>query len=125
MGGSFLNVAQRDAAVEGGGDDSVAKRVRSDRLDDPGSASNAPDDASCAVPVEAPAVARGEDRPDRRSPTARSTAARCTRRKRDGHGPTALADDGEGPVAPLDTKDLDIGADRFVDIAVRAGLVPG
>jgi hypothetical protein len=55
--------SQRYTGVEGGGDEGVSQGVRADRLGDPGSAGDTADDASCAVPVEAPAVAGGEDRP--------------------------------------------------------------
>jgi hypothetical protein len=108
-----LDVAQRYAGVEGGSNESVSQRVGADRLDDPGSSSNVPHDASCAVPVETPAVAGGKDRPCGSFADGQVDGASGARRKRDGDGLAALAEDGEGPMAALDADGLDVGADRF------------
>ena len=52
MGGGFLDVAARDAGVEGGGDEGVAESMRADLLGQPGAAGNPPDDPPGAVPVQ-------------------------------------------------------------------------
>lgn len=59
----FLDVAQRDASVQGGGDERVAQRVRSDPLVDAGAARDPPDDAAGAVPIHPLPVRAQEDRP--------------------------------------------------------------
>jgi hypothetical protein len=51
VGGSLLNIAQRHAGVQGGGDECVCERVRSDGLGDPGTARDLPDDPPGAVQV--------------------------------------------------------------------------
>jgi hypothetical protein len=62
VGGSLLNIAQRHAGVQGGGDGCVSERVRSDGLGDPGTARDLPDDPPGAVPVQPPPVSGEEDR---------------------------------------------------------------
>jgi len=44
-------------------DESVAERVRTDRLGDPSAPRHPSDDTTCAVAVEAAAVSTEEDRP--------------------------------------------------------------
>jgi hypothetical protein len=61
--GGFLDVAERDPGVEGGGDERVPQRVRPDRLGDPGAAGDPADDPGGAVPVQPPAIGGQEDRP--------------------------------------------------------------
>ena len=61
MRGRFLDVTERDPGVEGGGDEGVAKRVRSDMLGDPGAAGHPADDPGGAVPVQ-PLPSRPRDR---------------------------------------------------------------
>jgi hypothetical protein len=51
VGGGLLNVAQRHARVEGGGNERVPQRVRADVLADPGAARDLADDPPGAVPV--------------------------------------------------------------------------
>jgi hypothetical protein len=67
-----LDVAQGDAGVEGGGDESVSQRVRADRLRDAGLLGDSADDSAGAVPVEALPSRRRKIGPSRRSPMARS-----------------------------------------------------
>jgi hypothetical protein len=74
VGGGFLDVAQRDPRVEGGGNERVAQRVRVDQLGDGCPARDPPDDASGAVPVEARPSLVVKIGPAQRSPTARSKA---------------------------------------------------
>ena len=54
MTGSFLDVAQWHAGVEGGGDERVSQCERPDSFDDPGLASDATHDTRRAVTVESP-----------------------------------------------------------------------
>jgi hypothetical protein len=56
MGSGFLDVAQRHACVECGGDEGVPERVRAYRLADSGTAGDPADDPGGAVPVQPPAV---------------------------------------------------------------------
>lgn len=53
MGGGFLDVAERDACVEDGGDECVAQGVWADGLVDAGAAGDAAHDAAGAVAVHA------------------------------------------------------------------------
>ena len=62
MRGGFLNVTQRHAGVEGGSNEGVVQRVRSDRLGDPGPAGHSPDDPGGPMTVKALAARPGEDR---------------------------------------------------------------
>jgi hypothetical protein len=61
MRSGLLNVAQRHARVEGGGDERVPQRVRADVLADPGATGDLPNDPSGAVPVQPPPVTGEED----------------------------------------------------------------
>ena len=74
VAGCFLDVSEWDAGVEGGSDERVAQRVRTDALVDPGSSGDTSNDSGGAVSVEPAAGAVAEDRPFARSPTAISTA---------------------------------------------------
>ena len=56
MRGSFLDTAERDPGVEGGGDERVPQGVRPDRLGDPSAASHPADNPGGAVPVLPPSV---------------------------------------------------------------------
>jgi hypothetical protein len=69
-----LNVAQRDAGVEGGGDERVPECVRADVLADSGAARDLADDPPGAVPVQPPPVNGDEEGPSQRSSMARSIA---------------------------------------------------
>jgi hypothetical protein len=61
VGGGLLHVAQRHAGVQGGGDERVSERVRSDGLGDPGAARDLADDPPGAVPVQPSPVFGEED----------------------------------------------------------------
>ena len=116
VAGGFLDVAQRDAGVEGGGDERVAQGVGSDSLGDPGAAGDAPHD---------PARRRGgrvgcrrrsrKIGPSLRSPMARSTA----RAVRGASGMVTILPPlrmhGQGAVPALEAEAFDVGADRFRD----------
>jgi hypothetical protein len=113
VGGGFLDVAKRDARVEGGGDERVAQGVRPDLLGESGAFGDAAEDPSGSVPVKAlfgggeedgsvAAFADGEvDRP---------CGTRC---EGDDGFLAALAGDGQGPVAALGGQVLDVRAGSF------------
>jgi len=61
VGSRFLNIAQRHADVETGGDERVPERVRADVLADPGAARDFADDPPGAVLVQPPPVVGEED----------------------------------------------------------------
>jgi hypothetical protein len=63
MRGSFLDVAQRNPGIKGGGDESMTKGVGAYGLGDPGAAGQSADNPGGAVPVQSPAVRCQEDRP--------------------------------------------------------------
>jgi len=56
-----LHVAQRNPGVQGGGDECVPERVRSDGLGDPGAARGLPEDPPSAVPVQPPPLTGEEE----------------------------------------------------------------
>jgi hypothetical protein len=60
VGGGLLNVAQRHAGVERGGDERMPQRVRPYVLADPGAAGDLADNPPGAVPVQPP-PAGGEE----------------------------------------------------------------
>jgi len=74
--GGFLNVAQRDAGVEGGGDERVKQRMGTDLLEDPCPSGDSPHDPGSAVTIE---TATGKITKDR-------TGAAFSDRKVDGPG---------------------------------------
>jgi len=52
MRGGFLDVAERDPGIQGGGDERMPQRVRPDRFGDPGAEGDPADDPGGAVPVQ-------------------------------------------------------------------------
>src|SRR5260221_12090813 len=60
--GGLLDIPQRDACVEGRGNESVPECVGPYRLGDPGAASHAADDTRGTVPVQPSAIGGDEDR---------------------------------------------------------------
>ena len=62
VAGRFLHVTQRDAGVQGGGDEGVTQRVRSDPLADPGTASDTAHDPPSSMPIDPFTVGVEEDR---------------------------------------------------------------
>jgi hypothetical protein len=114
MRGRFLDVAERNSGVKGGGDERVPQRVRADGLGDPGPQGNPADDPRGAVPVQ-PASARGEEH-----------RAACSLadgqvdrpggagRERDGDDLAALAGDHQRAVTALEAQVLDVGAGGFL-----------
>ena len=63
VAGGFLDIAERDAGVEGSGDERVAEGVGSDALGDPGPSGDAAHDPTGRVTVDPPVVGSDEDRP--------------------------------------------------------------
>ena len=91
VAGGFLDVAQRDAGVERGGDERVAQRVRSDSLGDAGASGDAPHDPAGGVPVEPVAVRAEEDRAFAAFADGEVDSSRGARCERDGDDLAALA----------------------------------
>jgi hypothetical protein len=58
-----LDVAERDAGVEGGSDERVPERVRTDGLGDPGPFRDSAEGAAGAVPIEPLPAGAQQDRP--------------------------------------------------------------
>ena len=110
MGRGFLDVAQRDAGVEGGGDEGMPQGVRPDRLGDPGAAGDPADDPPGAVPVQPPPARCEEHRSLATLTYGKVDGAGGARGERDCDDLAALAGDHQGPVAPLGAHGLDICA---------------
>ncbi len=62
MTGCFLNVAERDAGIEGGGDERMPQRMRTDLLEDPGPAGDSTHNPGSAVTIETATGTVTEDR---------------------------------------------------------------
>ena len=102
-------------ASEGGGDEGVAERVRSDRLVDAGLAGEATHDPPGGVSVEAFAVPSEEDRSLDAFTDRQVDRAGCARCRWDGHDLAALAQHGEGAMPALEAERFDVGAECFGD----------
>lgn len=113
--GRFLNVAERDTGVEGGGDERVPQRVRADALAHTRPFREAPDDPRRGVTIEPSAVHAEEDRTLEPVPDGEIDGTSRSRRERDGHDLAALPADQQHPVAPFETEILDVGSQRFRD----------
>jgi hypothetical protein len=105
-----LNVAQRHAGVQGGGDERVPQRVRADVLADTGAARDFADDPPGAVPVQPPPVMGEED-----GAVAAFAGGQVDRpggagRERYGDDLAALAGNRQGPVPALQAQVLDVSA---------------
>ena len=61
VGGGFLDIAQRDTGVEGGGDESVAQRVGAGVLVDPSRLRDAAHDPGCGVTIQSATVVAEEN----------------------------------------------------------------
>ncbi len=91
MAGGLLDVTQRDAGIEGSGDEAVAEGVWSDSFVDPGVAGDSPHDPRRPVAVETVAVAADEDRSFGSFADNKVDGASGARRERDCDGLAALA----------------------------------
>jgi hypothetical protein len=113
MAGCFLDVSERDAGIERGGDGRMAQGVRPDPLPNPGSAGDTPDDPGGGVTVEPLTVDVEEERPFAAFADCEIDGTSGAWRERDDHGLAALAQDCEGAVATLEAERLHVGAGRF------------
>ena len=110
-----MDVAQRHASVERGGDERVSERVRADLLADAGVAGGLADDPPGAVPVQPPPAAGQEDRAVAAFARGQVDRPGGAGRQRDGDDFASLAGDGQGPVPALQAQVLDVGAGGFGD----------
>lgn len=110
VGGDFLYVAQRDACVQGGGDERVAKRVRADLFDEPCLAGDAADDPPGGVPVEPLARGGGQDRSFAAFADGQVDRACDARREQDDGFLAVLAGDRQGPVPAFCAQGFDVRA---------------
>src|SRR3954447_23893646 len=112
-----LDVAQRDAFVQGGGDEGGAHRVRADAVGagDAGLAGEAADEAPGGDPVEGGAGGGGEDRPLGAVADAGVERDEHAGGEQCGGAPVALAAVAEHSVALGDGEVVDAGVDGFAD----------
>jgi hypothetical protein len=113
--GGFLDVAERDPGVEGGGDERVPQRVRPNGFGDPRAAGDPADDPGGSVPVQPLPVVGEEDWPVRPLADSQVDRPHGTGCERDGDDLAALAGDNKRPVLALDAQVLDAGAGGFRD----------
>jgi hypothetical protein len=85
VGCRFLDVTQRAAGVERGGDQGVPQGVRADRFGDAGSSGDTPHDPAGAVAIEALSVGSAEDRSVETFADRQVEATGGARRERDGN----------------------------------------
>jgi hypothetical protein len=102
MGGGFLDVAEWDAGVEGGGTERVPQRVRPGWLGDPGAAGHPADNPGGAVAVEPLSVWGEEERPSHAPADHEIDRPRGAGCQRDGDDLAAFAGDDQSPVPALD-----------------------
>jgi hypothetical protein len=94
-------------------DERVPRRVRPDRLGDPRRASQSAHDPPGGVPIEPFAVVAEEDRRVDTLADGEIDRSGRPRRERDHDNLAALARHREGPVAALESKGFDVGAECF------------
>ena len=115
VAGCFLDVSERDAGVEGCGDERVSKAVWRDALVDPGALHQSLDHPISAVAVHPSTFDAEEDRPHRAFPDVqieRPPGAGCDR---DGDVLAARAHDRQRAMPPLAGQVVDVGVQRFGD----------
>jgi len=115
VAGGFLDVAQRHAGVERGGDERVPEGMRTDLPGDAGPTRDATDDPSCGVTVEAFTLRCDEDGAFTALAHREVDRARGARRERDGDDLATVAQDRQRAVASFEAKGLDVGASGFGD----------
>jgi hypothetical protein len=108
-----LHVAKGHAGVQGGRDEGVTQRVRTDPLGDPGSAGDPAHDPPSDVTVEPATVGLDEDRPVAPVTDRQVDGAGDAWGEGHGGGLAALADHSEGAMTTLESEGVDIGADRL------------
>jgi hypothetical protein len=84
-----------------------------DTLDDPGAASDPPDDPPGTMPVQPTAICSQEDRSFDALTDGQVYRPRGPRRERDRHHLAAFTRDHQSPMPALNTKIFDAGAGRF------------
>jgi hypothetical protein len=104
---------QRDAGVQGCGDECLAEGARPYGLGDADPAGGAPDDPPSAVAVQPPAIRRQEDRSFAAFADGEVNRAGGAGCQRDGDDLAALARDHQGTVAALSAEGLDVRAGRL------------
>jgi len=104
---------ERDAGVEGGGDECMTQRVGSDTFRDTGLAGDAVHDATRGVTVEAMPVAVEEDGAFAAVAYREVDGACGAGREGDGDDLAALADDAQRPVTAFEAELFDVGTERL------------
>jgi hypothetical protein len=97
--GGFLDVAERNLGVEGGGDERMPQRVGPDRLGDSGADGHPADDPGGAVPVQPLSVGGEEDRSFRAFADDQVDRPCGAGRERDGDDLATLTGDNKGPAS--------------------------
>jgi len=113
--GGFLDVAERNAGVEGGSDKRVPQGMSPDRFGDPGAVGYPADDPRGAMPVQPLPIRAAEDRPVHALADGKVDRPRGGGRERDGDDLAALAGDHQGTVPPLHAQGFNAGAGGFGD----------
>jgi hypothetical protein len=115
VAGGFLDVTERDARVEGGGDERVAQGVRTDPVGDAGTTGDAANDATGRVPIESLTACTNEARSFAAFTDGQIDRTGSPRCQRHGDHLGALASDGERAVPALEPEHFDVAANRFGD----------
>ena len=113
--GSFLHVAQRHTSVEGGGDEGMTQRVRSDSLADPSTASNTSHDPPSSMPIQPFTVRSEEDRTFNPFANCQVDSPGNAWSEWHRHQLAALAQHRQGAMPTLKTERFDVGTNRFGD----------
>jgi len=112
----FLDIAERHASIEGGGDEAVTERVRANSLVDPGGFRQSPHDPGCSVAIEAACpVGVEEDRSAGAFTDVQVERCRRTRGGRDRGGLVSLAVHEQRAMSALILEILDLGAECLGD----------
>ena len=115
MAGCFLDVAERDARVESGGDEHMPPGVRTDSLVDPGPSGDTAHNPGSAVTIETATPTVAEARTAAVFTDGEIYSPCGSRGERDRDGLAALAVDDEDAVSSLEAELFDVSADRFRD----------
>lgn len=105
-----MDVAQRNTGVECSSDERMSQGVRANGLVDAGAAGNAAHDATGAMPVHPLSVWPAKDRSLESFADGQVDRPCGAGREWDGDDLAAHAKDGEGAVATVDAKRVDVGA---------------
>jgi hypothetical protein len=110
-----LDVTERHAGVESGGDKRMTQDVGSDPLGDPRPAGDAAHGPAGRVAIDPVAVGPDEDRPVAAFADRQIDGPRRPRCEEHGHDLAAFARDGKRAVVAFEPQVLDVGADGFGD----------